>query len=61
MAERGKKFKAVQLIRPPLEFFKIYILKLGFLDGIQGFLWALFSSFYPAVKYAKLWEIYKNK
>lgn len=61
MAERGKKFKAVHLIRPPLEFFKIYILKMGFLDGIQGFLWALFSSFYPSVKYAKLWEIYKNK
>ncbi len=61
MAERGKKFRTVQLLRPPLEFFKIYILKLGFLDGTQGFLWALFSSFYPAVKYAKLWEIYKNK
>lgn len=61
MAERGKKFRALQMLRPPFDFFKIYILKLGALDGIQGFLWALFSSMYPAVKYAKLWEIYKNK
>lgn len=61
MAERNKKFNPLQLFRPPLEFFKIYILKLACLDGIQGFLWALFSSMYPSVKYAKLWEIYKNK
>ena len=61
MAERNKKFNLLQLFRPPFEFFKIYILKLACLDGIQGFLWALFSSVYPSVKYAKLWEIYKNK
>lgn len=61
MAERGKKFRFINLLRPPLEFFKIYVLKLACLDGIQGFLWALFSSFYPSVKYAKLWEIYHNK
>lgn len=61
MAERGKKFRFVNLLRPPLEFLKIYLLKLACLDGIQGFLWALFSSIYPSVKYAKLWEIYHNK
>ncbi|MDD6174102.1 MAG: glycosyltransferase family 2 protein [Elusimicrobia bacterium] len=61
MAERGKKFRFINLLRPPLEFFKIYVLKLACLDGIQGFLWALFSSMYPSVKYAKLWEIYHNK
>lgn len=61
MAERNKKFNLLQLFRPPLEFFKIYILKLACLDGMQGFLWALFSSVYPSVKYAKLWEIYKNR
>lgn len=59
--ERGKKFKIYNLLRPPVDFLKIYILKLSFLDGLQGFLWALFSSFYPAVKYAKLWELQKNK
>lgn len=61
MHERGKKFNPLQLLRPPFEFFKIYILRLAVLDGIQGFMWALFSSLYPAVKYAKLWELNKNK
>ncbi len=56
--EEGRKFNALNLLRAPLDFFKIYILKLGFLDGLQGFLWALFSSFYPTVKYAKLWYTY---
>lgn len=55
--EEGRKFNALNLLRAPFDFFKIYILKLGFLDGIQGFLWALFSSFYPTVKYAKLWHM----
>ena len=57
MAERGKKFNAAHFLRPPFEFFRIYIVRLGFLDGIPGFLWASFSAFYPLVKYAKLWEI----
>jgi hypothetical protein len=61
MSEKGKKFNPVQLLRQPFEFAKIYILKLGFLDGLQGFLWALFSSFYPVVKYAKLWDINRKK
>jgi len=60
MHEKGKKFNPLQLFRPPLEFFKIYFLRLACLDGIQGFMWAAFSSFYPMVKYAKLWELNKK-
>jgi glycosyltransferase involved in cell wall biosynthesis len=45
------------IMRFPLTFIKIYLLKLGILDGYQGFLWALFSSLYPVVKYAKLKEL----
>ncbi len=60
--ESGKKFNCLNLFRQPLDFIKIYILHLGFLDGIHGFLWAWFSSVYPTVKYAKLWFLeYKNK
>ncbi len=44
------------LIHPPAVFFKMYVLKLGFLDGIQGFLLALYSSFHVLTKYAKLWH-----
>ncbi|MDR1123492.1 MAG: glycosyltransferase family 2 protein [Elusimicrobiota bacterium] len=61
MLENNKKFRALNLLRQPLEFFRIYFLRLGFLDGIQGFLWAAFYSFYPVVKYAKLWDMQRRK
>jgi glycosyltransferase involved in cell wall biosynthesis len=38
------------------KFFKMYILKLGFLDGYEGYLLAKLSSFYVFTKYAKLKE-----
>lgn len=40
--------------RPIATFFKMYFQKLGFLDGLEGFILALFSAFYVLVKYAKL-------
>ena len=41
------------------KFFKMYILKAGFLDGYEGYLLAKLASFYVFAKYAKLKE--KNK
>lgn len=49
------------LLRPLFLFVKMYIFKRGFLDGIQGFYLAMFSAHYVLVKYAKLWELRKNK
>lgn len=49
------------LIRPLFIFLKMYIFRLGFLDGINGFILALFSSYYVFTKYAKLWELNRNK
>jgi len=43
--------------RLPVDFIIRYVLKLGFLDGWNGFLWAALSSFYSLIKYAKLKEI----
>ncbi len=40
----------------PITFFKLYILKCGFLDGIPGLILILFSSFHNFVKYVMLWE-----
>ena len=48
------------LLRPPFTFFKMYILKRGFLDGYLGFLLALLYSFYTFSKYTKLKELYEN-
>lgn len=59
--KKGKSFGMLDLlIRPPFIFFKMYLLRLGFLDGIQGFILAVFSANYVFTKYAKLWELNKK-
>ncbi|MDR3626228.1 MAG: glycosyltransferase family 2 protein [Ignavibacteriaceae bacterium] len=59
--KKGKNFNITDIIIRPLSIFiKMYILKMGFLDGIQGFILALFSSAYVFVKYCKLWELKNN-
>lgn len=58
MHQNGRKFSlAFFLVTLPFEFVKRYVLKLGFLDGLRGFLWASFSTGYVLVKYAKLWQL----
>ncbi|WP_424243921.1 hypothetical protein Dip510_001105 [Elusimicrobium posterum] len=59
--EKGKKFNPLQLLRPGFDFTKIYIIRLGILDGFQGFIWAFLSSLYPVVKYLKLWDLNRKK
>jgi len=44
-------------IRMQYEFFKRFFLQLAFLDGYKGSVYALLSSFYAFVKYAKLVEL----
>ena len=44
------------LLRPRLTFFYNYVLRLGFLDGREGFLLHLYHSAYVSWKYAKAWE-----
>ena len=49
------------LIRPIFLFVKMYILRKGFLDGVHGFILAVFSSTYVFTKYSKLWELNQKK
>lgn len=42
------------LLRPPFTFFRMYVLKRGFLDGALGLRLALLYSRYTYAKYAKL-------
>ena len=57
LVKQGKKFKTSDIIiRPSWQFIKMYFIKRGFLDGVQGLLLALLSSAYVITKYAKLWE-----
>ena len=58
MYQNGRRFSlCFLLVTLPFEFFKRYVLKWGILDGMRGFLWASFSTFYVLVKYAKLWQL----
>jgi glycosyltransferase involved in cell wall biosynthesis len=54
---RGRRFHLWDLVlRPTWFFFRMYVLKAGFLDGLHGFVLAGFSAMYVFTKYAKLWE-----
>jgi hypothetical protein len=46
---------------PLVRFFYMYVIRLGFLDGVPGFWIAVLSGFYEAVRYAKLWEHFYKK
>lgn len=58
LRKAGKTFSLYDiLVRPSFLFFKMYVLRKGFLDGIQGFVLCIVSSAYVFTKYAKLWEL----
>ena len=62
MYENGKKFHITDIVfRPPFEFIKRYILKAGFCDGIEGFVWAVLGSYYSFTKYIKFYLLKKKK
>ncbi len=48
-------------LRPIFIFKKMYIFRLGFLDGVHGFILAVFSSVYVFTKYAKLFELNRKE
>ena len=47
------------LFRPPATFIKMYFLKLGFLDGVAGFIISALSSYHVICKYVKIAEVDK--
>lgn len=59
--KRGKKVNSFQILFNPIfKFIRMYIIRLGFLDGIEGFTIASTSAMYSMIKYFKLREMYKN-
>ena len=59
--KKGKKASIISIVLSPIyKFLRMYIVRLGFLDGLEGLLLATTSSLYTMVKYYKLREIYKN-
>ena len=56
-----KYIKAPLFLRPFINFFIQYILKAGFLDGKQGFIWHFLQGFwYRFLVDAKIYEIKKQ-
>ena len=59
--ERGKTKRVVYwsdlAFRPPFTFWKYYVIRQGFREGMHGFLISVFASMYTFVKYAKVWDL----
>lgn len=57
-AEKNKKYSFFQIVlKSKFEFFKIYFIDRNFMNGKEGFYWALFSSFYTISKCVKTNEL----
>jgi hypothetical protein len=42
-------------------FLSLYIRHRGYVDGVPGFVFALFSGLHHLIAYLKLWEIYAQR
>lgn len=55
--KQGKKFSASKMfVKTISKFFETYILKRGFLDGVQGLMVSFVSAFATFLRWAKLYE-----
>jgi glycosyltransferase involved in cell wall biosynthesis len=58
----GRRSSLAKILFNPLHgFFKHYLLKRGFLDGLPGLIISVVNGFYIFMKYALLWEIQRNR
>jgi glycosyltransferase involved in cell wall biosynthesis len=59
---RGKRAKWHHVsVRPVATFFQRYLIRLGFLDGIQGFVISVMGAISTFLKYMRLYEIQNKK
>lgn len=63
VAAKGKaRFSFIDIVvRPALTFVYNYVFRLGFLDGCEGLLLHLYHAVYVSWKYAKAWELSRQK
>ncbi len=60
--KKGKKASLFKiLVNPFFSFFKLYIIKLGFIDGVPGLIAGVSAFIYTFLKYVFLYEMYLNK
>jgi glycosyltransferase involved in cell wall biosynthesis len=57
LENRGKRAGGFNIVSHSVgNFLKMYVLRLGFLDGVHGLALAILFSYYTAAKYIRLWE-----
>jgi glycosyltransferase involved in cell wall biosynthesis len=62
VAKGPVRFSVINIIlRPLATFIYSYFFRLGFLDGREGLLLHLYHAVYVSWKYAKAWELTRNK
>lgn len=62
MFEMNKTVKFSKLFfSPVVHFIKYYVLKLGFMDGVSGFIHIVIGSINSFQKYAKLYALYQQR
>ncbi len=58
LAGKGRRARVSDLVvRPPARFVRMYVLQLGFLDGVRGFIICALGATSVFLKYAKLWRL----
>ncbi|MFQ5876520.1 MAG: glycosyltransferase family 2 protein [Acidobacteriota bacterium] len=58
MYDEGRRAGALTiLIRPLVRFLKMYLVRLGFLEGAHGLVLSMLGAFSVYLKYARLWEL----
>jgi glycosyltransferase involved in cell wall biosynthesis len=61
-AREGRRATFVNILVNPLHgFFKHYVIKRGFLDGLHGFIISVLNGIYVFMKYAILWEMQREQ
>jgi glycosyltransferase involved in cell wall biosynthesis len=59
--EEGRRTNVLALVvHPPVAFLRNYVLRLGFRDGVPGFLVSALNSYYVFMKLVKLWELQRG-
>jgi len=59
--EEGKRTRLWDWLKPKAKFFQNWILRLGFLDGMEGLIMALMMSFHSFLVRSKLYLLWKKE
>jgi glycosyltransferase involved in cell wall biosynthesis len=61
MFEDGRRASWIDILMTPrLTFFRNYVLRGGFRDGMPGLVISVMNAYYVGLKFAKLWELTRN-